>query len=496
MITNSFWPFLNHLLSEESEGYDATEALNWVAPTLPALAPKTPSVVERKILLYLYHHIETYRNAPSRILFFDHVGSSCAPYPSEISDLQDYSNKISAGVILRFALNDTQSLMDKYEVGRDIAKLELTVQTGFEIVNAPTKINGKEVHGLQPALDYLQRNIAELGSSVNSIARYNLDEDPEVIYGNYLFEEADPLRKQRVMTGMAQIDETVGGFKPGELVTLIGYTGDGKTTMALSWCYKALLQKKNAVFFTLEMPADDILKRFHIRHALHPKFRGKFEQPIDLKRYMDHTLTDKEKDFLFRTVIPDFRHEHENSNMGSIRVIEPTESGFTFELLKAELLRLNAEKSVDVFFLDYPNLMDVNLDRGQDYDKAMSRLYVKLKTLCRTFNNNQRLVGIIPTQVNRSGREAAEKNQGAYSLRAISDYSEIEKSSDHVFSIFRDAALKDASECLIGHLKARSTKQADSFRATFMGATGVVDSVISAPESSSSLGTGSIPWNV
>jgi len=475
MITANFWPFFNHLLTDDIEGYDATAALSFISPLLPALSRKTPSKFEEKLLNYLFDYIEAHRVAPSRMMFFSTLTSTSAAHPAEIQDLQEYSTKLQAGTILRFGLNDVSSLLDQYETGRDFHIFENTVQTAFEIYTAPTKVSGKELHGLTAAIDFTQRQIAGLGSSANTVDRHNLDEDGEGLYGQYLAEKADDLIAQRILTGMDEVDSVIGGFRPGELITLLGYVGDGKTTLAINWAYRAFLAGLHVVFITLEMPADTIKKLFHIRHSTHPKFKR--HELLSTTKYTGYTMTPDEEEFMFRTVIPDFNRVNEDSSKGSIRILEPIESGFTYETLKAELLRLNAEQPINSFYLDYPNLMEVAPERGMDYDKAMSRLYVKLKTLCRTFNDGQRLVGFIPTQVNRAGREAAEKNNGLYTLRAISEYSEIEKSSDHVFFIYRDDTLNQAGECLIGHLKSRLRRRIDPFRAAFQGDTGLVDSI-------------------
>jgi hypothetical protein len=118
----------------------------------------------------------------------------------------------------------------------------------------------------------------------------------------------------------------------------------------------------------------------------------------------------------------------------------------------------------------------------------MSRLYVQLKGLCRTFNNGQRITGFIPTQVNKAGRAAAETNDGEYSLRAINQYSEIPNSSDFVFYTFRDQTLMDNNECVMGCLKARRCERPKKFRATFAGATGIIASILAASDSSPASG--------
>ena len=915
MITQNFWKLLYHLLTEETEPYNATNAILNTQALLPSFIDKTPAPLERKIFELLYSHVERHQVAPSRTIFFDHI-SAGAITPDEQTDLQDFITRMQTRSIPRFALEDTTQLLEDYEHGRDIYLFQRTVETAFQIYSQPTKVDGKERHGFEDCLDYTQRHLATLGSSSSKISGHQLAADGEDLYAYYLWEKEQAESMTRSQTGLKHIDSITNGFRLGEMVTLMGYTGDGKclnadtlilgrgleqigslwpahtplvantsfefpeplkvpteagfdlathiyyggesetvkitlsngmtlegtpehplrvlgtptltqgfyqwarmdalqegslvclakqalpcishtklpehsflnfpkemtpdlalwlglvvgdgcytntqngvsfvqhsrdseitdklcsltsslfnlewkfgllrlslssknlmsflesidlicpdenhdkyipstvlkagpecwkaflagilatdghiqsnsgngnnieicmkperlvremqqmfqamgvystlhkkvvkakpgngretywrlilskasdlpsffeicplhrklssisqatlnhkgvchtrvgdfrtlklamlaerarlgfkrstknvlnpkagqyghdvairlfdqlrseglepnpelefiytnvipvsvvkiersrshvfdlqvpkthtfiansivshnTSLCINWAYQAFLQRRHVVYYSLEMPADEVLKRFHIRHAANRKFFSK--TPVPSSAYLDCKLTDLQADFLFREVIPSFS---DSTKFGSIRVREPLDSDLTYEAFKADLLMANAEHPADMFILDYPNLMDVSRDR-MDYDKAMSRLYVKLKALCRTFNNGQRITGIIPTQVNKAGREAAEKNNGEYSLRAINQYSEIPNSSDFVFYIYRDKTTNEASECLIGGLKARRCAVPQVARCSFLPELGLVSNLASESEPSS-----------
>jgi intein/homing endonuclease len=246
------------------------------------------------------------------------------------------------------------------------------------------------------------------------------------------------------------------------------------TTLCLNIAYNAMLAGLNMVYITLEMPAADIKKLFHVLHTTNEKFQ---HEPVATKNYVHYQLTEDEADFMFNEVVPDFDNMEATAEGGSIRIVEPNEEGYTFELLKSDLLRLNAERQIDGFVLDYPNLMDITRDTGMDYDLAMNFLYKRLKRLCLTFNDRQRLVGFVPTQANRKGREEAEKNKGVYTLKAISQHNEIERSADFVLFIYRDAALQQSNECIIGGLKGRLRPFPQPFRASFVGDLGLIASI-------------------
>ena len=471
MITPAFWPLLNHMLTvEEAVGFfDATPVLLHLAPLLPSLEEKTPSDMEKKIFSMLANHVDQYRVAPTRVAFMMAMMSLASP--TEVADLQDFSSQIQMGMIVRYGVSDAHMLLDHYEHGRDTYLAQFSFETFMKIIVSPQKINGKQLQGFDSALDYIQRAYAGLGTSSKYINSFDLAENGEEAFATYLAEVDDAATCMKMYTGLPEVDSKYNGFRKSELITLMGYTGDGKTTVSINWAYQAFLQGFNVVYVSLELPIEDIKKRFHVRHAANTTIFN--HGPIFLTTYMDRLLSDEEAHYMFRTVVPDFTRNSApgGATRGSIRILEPKEDGFTFELLKSELLKLHAEYPLDVFFLDYPNLMDVEPGRGQDFNKAMARLYVKLKTLCRTFNDGDRLIGFIPTQVNRNGREAAEKAQGIYTLRAIQEHSEIANSSDFVFAVYRDSLLKSDGECLFSNPKARRAGEIDPFKATFAGAT-------------------------
>lgn len=467
MLTTNFLPFLNHLLTEVSDNYDASLVVNRLLPIFPTLEAKSPSPFEKKVFKFLYDFVDKYSTAPSRMTFYTSM-AACAQ-GSDGADLQDFSSKIQSGLIPRFSVGDWNHLLDQYEAGRDIWILEDTTRTALEIYSTPIKINGKQLHGFKDALDFAQRGVAVLGSSINNVEVINLEENGEQAFAQYLADKDNDATCAKILSGLADIDKQFKGFRKGELISIMGYPGDGKTSLCVNMAYNAFLQGYNVVYITLEMPAEAMKCRFHVRHSANYNLFKR--EPISLQQYMDFELSDDDAKFMFRSVVPDFTRntDPEYGLRGSIRVIEPGEEGLSFPLLKAELLKLHAEHPIDIFFLDYPNLMDVASERGQDFDKSMSRLYVKLKTLCRTFNDGDRLIGVIPTQVNRSGRESAEKANGAYTLRAIQEYSEIANSSDFVLGIFRDNALVQTNECIISNAKARRAGVILQFIATFMG---------------------------
>lgn len=64
-----------------------------------------------------------------------------------------------------------------------------------------------------------------------------------------------------VKTGLPSLDRLIGGFEKGELITLGGYSGGGKTTLALNIATQIAQTGGNVLYFSLEMTKVEMHKR-------------------------------------------------------------------------------------------------------------------------------------------------------------------------------------------------------------------------------------------
>lgn len=70
-----------------------------------------------------------------------------------------------------------------------------------------------------------------------------------------------------VSTGMADLDNELGGLQPGQLVILAGRTSMGKTALALSIASNACEAKTPTLFVSLEMGRMELAERLLVAHA-------------------------------------------------------------------------------------------------------------------------------------------------------------------------------------------------------------------------------------
>lgn len=64
-----------------------------------------------------------------------------------------------------------------------------------------------------------------------------------------------------IKTGLPSLDKLIDGFEKGELITLGGYSGGGKTTLALNIAANVAKEGRKVLYFSLEMTKTEMHKR-------------------------------------------------------------------------------------------------------------------------------------------------------------------------------------------------------------------------------------------
>ena len=107
-----------------------------------------------------------------------------------------------------------------------------------------------------------EEDLADLKEFKNRFATYGLKV-------KHISEGADDFelrykekQKHAVMTCYGAIDEIIGSFMGGDYIALGGTTGMGKTSIALNIANMLCLQGNRVLYFSLEMPLEQIQNRF------------------------------------------------------------------------------------------------------------------------------------------------------------------------------------------------------------------------------------------
>lgn len=220
-------------------------------------------------------------------------------------------------------------------------------------------------------------------------------------------------RFQGIRTGFLTIDRKSGGLEDGELITVMGRQGEGKSWICLKFAAEAFLQYKNVLYIPLEMSVNKVAYRFHtlISSALNPKpfkhrslTRGK---NIDLDDYKKFLVKVQEK----------YPNQFTISNAGTIGT-----ENFSVQTISAKI----GKHRPDIVFVDYITLLDSAQKGAEKWEKIME-ITRTLKKLAITHN----IPIIIAAQSSRQGALA----RGVPRLEHIGYGDSIGADSDKVFSL-------------------------------------------------------------
>jgi hypothetical protein len=335
--------------------------------------------------------------------------------------------------------------------------LRETVQIQEDGTTAP---DGEVCRGFNAAADYVVGQVAALQRGLRR--RRNVissDDAPD-----QLFE--DEIRKQQYNAmihggmGFRTLDEVTHGAHPGELWIIGGYASQGKTTLALNWIrYLALDGGWNIYYFTLEMPAIEIWQILAASHSAHPKWTRQGRRPIAHDHIRSGQFANEDEAHFYREVYHDFRSEY----AGRIEVEFPA-LGMTIEDIWSRAEALHRTSPLDLVVIDYLSLLRPPPSlRHPDVRAATTENLKIAKNMAVEFAGGEGITVVTPHQISRDGYDQAKANGGVYEMRAFADTAEVERSADHLLTVFRDETLERSNEAKICHLKSRLGARAKPF---------------------------------
>lgn len=272
---------------------------------------------------------------------------------------------------------------------------------------------------------------------------------------------------QGIMTGLAEIDETIGGLVPSTMSVVMGFTSQGKSLLANNIAYNAIVQGYNVIVLSLEISKLDCMFNFLSRHSNDKKF-SKYDY-IPAREARLNKLKPEMLEYLKTVVAPDFY-----SLPGKLRILDETNfSNYSFSEIKSLLQSVDDEfikvsgKGTDLIIVDHAQLLKFG-GKGSDTYSLMNEYVSFFRRMSLNFkkeNGVTRGVHIMMvSQTNRGGwadadKAGGQKNQelrGMYSLTALAEANELERAANIVISIYTNIALRQSHECRCCILKNRN----------------------------------------
>lgn len=247
-------------------------------------------------------------------------------------------------------------------------------------------------------------------------------------YENYM----DRMQSARFTTGMGSIDDIIRGVAPGEVLTIIAYSGTFKTALLQNLLQDAAYKSgMYQMFFSMEMPGEKVFERsLQISNQM---MGGAIE-------YHFSNNTDQKKKML---EVARFR--------GGDKVLTVEKSRRSLDDLHSYVDLADREYGeIQTIGIDYMGLMS---SQGKDLFHKMADLSFGLKELAKTV---MRPV-IVLAQVNRGYAQSTGKE---IEMDAAKGGGDIEAGADFMFGLYRN----DDDDIILKILKNRNGCAGAQFR--------------------------------
>jgi replicative DNA helicase len=368
-----------------------------------------------------------------------------------------------AVVTPRWGSNYLETL-EAYKEIKSAEQLRTILQETAQILGEgrETKEQGK-LQGVKDAVIHIIEGTAELQNRADPRKRSMSNEEAvDMLQAEYIQRRDQPTMAYGLATGFRAIDESTKGGQLGELWTVAGFVGHGKTTLSLNWArYLAVEGGFNTLIFSLEMGKKQIWRILGTGHSHHPKWEGR--KPLDYDKIKSATLSKEEEKFYLNEILPDLK----NPMYGRIEVETPV--GYTtMAEIRARAELLNRQHPIDMIVVDYLGLVAADKKKKSlSKSERINENFQMAKQMAQEFDHGTGVLVIAPHQINRQGLKKAQENNGIYEVEALSDANEAERSSDVVITVYQDMVFRQKQEGVITVLKNRDGAVVEPFNVYF-----------------------------
>ena len=314
-----------------------------------------------------------------------------------------------------------------YATRRELSSLALQIKHTTDDENISTD---EVVNEIQAKLYQITQNssVSDFKDS-NKIAKDTLD---------YILEMKKRGNKYLIGldTGFSDLNKQTTGFGKGDLIILAARPSMGKTALVLNMVLKSLNQDKGVVFFSLEMPAEQLFLRLLSA-----------ETSIPLQRLRIGDLDNTQWDTLNSAI----------NRLEKKKLFVDDDGGLNINQLKGKLRKLKSKHpEIELIVIDYLQLMSGT--GGKDRHLEVSEISRGLKLLAREME-----VPIIAlSQLNRGVDSRPDKRPMLSDLR---ESGSIEQDADIIMFVYRDDVYraKEARD-----KEALAKKEGVEFKETFV----------------------------
>jgi len=224
-------------------------------------------------------------------------------------------------------------------------------------------------------------------------------------------------------TGIVKYDQLTSGLCKTDLIVLAGRPAMGKTSMALSLLLDSIKKNQSGMFFSLEMPMDQIIHRMIAMYSGIPLQNVKKARLSQRQQsaYVDAIQFIKESNFYC-------------SDKG----------GLTFSEIRRKAIAQHNKEPLNFLIIDYLQLINLRDTVGNNKSEKLGEVTAGLKTLAKELD----IPIILLSQLSRECEQRADKRPMPSDLR---ESGAIEQDADIILFVYRDVVYnedtKEPSKC-------------------------------------------------
>jgi replicative DNA helicase len=223
-----------------------------------------------------------------------------------------------------------------------------------------------------------------------------------------------------VSSGFYDLDKLFNGFKGGELITIAGRPGMGKSAFALNLAKNSALEDKSVAYYSLEMSMEQIGMRLLASESninLNQMTCGYLPQEaIDILKEANEKISSLPLSI------------NSGKNMG----------GITVSIIKSQLKKLQKDYKLDCVVIDYLQLLTTDTPNNNKVQE-ITQISRDLKLLALELD----IPVLVLSQLNRA---VETRNNKRPMLSDLRDSGAIEQDSDAVVMLYRDDYYDPLSE--------------------------------------------------
>lgn len=321
------------------------------------------------------------------------------------------------------------------------------------IIARGLEIDGERKQGVRDGLVYLAQKSNDLiVPNFNARIRGDIREDGQAMWDEYVTAKLNKDKVWGKFTGLNEIDKVCRGAKKGELWVHAAYPGELKTSFASNWCYNLVTHyKTNVVYVSLEMPYEQVRRNIYSIHTANAKWGDLGYKPLDYRKIRDGELTPEEELFYKRS-IDDFTTNPDHCHF---EILTP-EREMTMADIRMEVELLHKQMEVGLVVIDHGQWVEARKSKkNKDYTIELNSVVRDAKRFALHFNHREGIPVLLLFQINRQGKDDAEKNAGVYKMKAITYANEVEKTADIITTTFLDDVHRRDGTTKFSNLKNR-----------------------------------------